>query len=100
MKKLLFNADLSQSLTSPYINIEDKDVLSFNANWGGDRVNGTLHIELSEDNQTFIPAITKVLDKNNGKFLGNIKRYKNKFVRIRYVPVNGTGYINVSIGAV
>jgi hypothetical protein len=100
MKKLLFNANLSESLTSPFINIESKDVLSVNVSWSGNQVKGTLYIELSGDDKQFTPVITKELDKSNGNFLSNVKRYENKFIRIRYVPENGTGYLNVNIGAV
>ncbi len=102
-KPALVNGDMSASITGPVTQIDKIDQVCYQVSWTSSDAVGTISVQGSVDNVTFIdltfdPPLVQP-DADNGGYLINLALIPFPYIRFKYTRVSGSGRMEVYLSA-
>lgn len=96
---LLAAGDMSGSITSGSQQLIQEVLCSIQAVWAGTAPAGTLKLQISNDNSTWVDYTgSSTTVSGDGNFMWNLISVPFRYVRVVYTRVSGIGTLVVTIG--
>lgn len=95
---LLKAGDMSGSITTDSQQLNQMFLCSIQAVWTGSTANGTLKLQISNDNITFSDYTGSSVSVNGaGDFMWNLSYTGFPWIRVVYTRSSGTGVLNITV---
>lgn len=91
------NGDMTTTLTSTPLNINEVTLNGIQCVWTGATPIGSLAVQVSNDNITYTTVGTLAVSGNSGSDAFNVQQSGFAWLRVVYTPTSGTGSLNILV---
>lgn len=94
---VLVNGDMTTTLTTPSLNINEVSLNGIQCVWNGSSPVGVLSVNVSNDNINWTSMGTLPVSGNSGSDAFNVQLSAFCWLQVVYTPTSGSGSLNISI---